>query len=89
MIDLVDIQVKSSCLVLDKTPVARLFVDGGFSQNDIFMKLMANAMPQVELFAASLAQATALGAAMAIHKDWNTRKIPSDLIHVKQFKGPY
>lgn len=83
IIDLVEIQVKSADLVINGTGIQNIFVDGGFSHNDIFMQLLARAMPGVELYAASLAQATALGAAMAIHKDWNKQPMPAGLIQMK------
>jgi len=81
--DLVEIQVKSADLVINGTGIQNVFVDGGFSHNDIFMQLLARAMPGVELYAASLAQATALGAAMAIHKDWNKQPMPAGLIQMR------
>ena len=83
MLDLVAIQVKSAELVINGTGIQNVFVDGGFSHNDIFMQLLARVMPGVELYAASLAQATALGAAMAIHKDWNKQPMPAGLIQMK------
>jgi glycerol kinase len=74
-------------LVIGGTAVDQVFVDGGFGHNDIFMQLLAAALPQMKIYAASLAQATALGAAMAIHKDWNSRPMPAGLIQVKFIAG--
>lgn len=81
--DLVNLQKKSTQLVLEGTNVKRIFVDGGFSKNIIFMKLLAEAFPQIEVFAASMAQATAVGTALAIHNSWNTKALPSDIIELK------
>ncbi|HSK12108.1 MAG TPA: FGGY family carbohydrate kinase [Phnomibacter sp.] len=88
VMDLVDVQVVSSNLVLQGTPVKRIFVDGGFGRNELFMNLLAYAMPGYEIFAASVPQATALGAAMAIHRHWNSKATPSDLIGLKYFGSP-
>jgi sugar (pentulose or hexulose) kinase len=75
-------------LVLKNTPVRRIFVDGGFSKNSVFMHMLAHAFPDVEVYAASMAQATALGTALAIHFGWNTKPaIPHDLINLKYYSA--
>ena len=68
--------------------VKRIFVDGGFSKNTIYMNLMAQAFPLLEVFAASMAQATAIGAALAIHQHWNNHPIPGDIIALKMYSVP-
>ena len=83
IIDIIDQQVKSTSLVLKGTAVKKIFVDGGFSKNPIYMHLLAEAFPFAEVYAASVAQASALGAALAIHSHWNTKKIPDDIIDLK------
>lgn len=85
ILDLITQQVKSTQLVLNGSPVKRLFVDGGFSQNPIYMNLLAIAFPHLEVYAASMAQATALGAALAIHKTWNTKPLPNSLIRLQYY----
>ncbi|QIP14990.1 carbohydrate kinase [Spirosoma aureum] len=85
MLDLVAQQLISTDLVLENSPVKRLFVDGGFSKNPIYMALLAAAFPQTEVFAASVAQATALGAALAIHQHWNTKAIPAEIVDLKLY----
>lgn len=83
MADLVAQQVYSTTLVLNGSPVKRIFVDGGFSKNPIYMHLLAGAFPHIEVYAASVAQASAIGAALAIHAHWNSRPLPSDIISLK------
>ena len=85
--DIVRQQEKSTKYVLKGTRVKRIFVDGGFSRNSVFMHLLAAAFPRLEVYAASMAQATALGAAIAIHNHWNTKPIPMDIIGLKYFSG--
>jgi sugar (pentulose or hexulose) kinase len=86
ILDLMAQQVASTRLVLDdKTPVRRIFVDGGFSKNPIYMNLLANQFPEIEVFAASVAQASAIGAALAIHEHWNNQTTPSNLIDLKYY----
>jgi len=85
--DLIDQQYISTQRVLQGTEVRRIFVDGGFSKNAIFMNLLAAVFPDVEVFAAHMAQATAVGAALAIHDSWNTKPLPNDIIALKYYAG--
>lgn len=85
--DLITQQVSATRLVLNDDTVKRIFVDGGFSKNPIFMHLLAAAFPDIEVFAASVAQATAMGAALAIHKHWNTKSLPGDIIDLKYYSA--
>jgi len=88
MIDLVQRQYQSTQLVLGNTGARRVFVDGGFSKNAVFMNLLAAAFPGMEVYAASMAQATAAGAALAIHDHWNQRALPNDLIRLNYYAAP-
>ncbi len=63
--DLINQQSASTWLILKDSPVKRIFVDGGFSKNHVYMHLLAAAFPEIEVYAASVAQATAMGAALA------------------------
>jgi sugar (pentulose or hexulose) kinase len=85
MLDIMVQQVRSTKLVLNGSPVKRLFVDGGFGKNVIYMNLLAAAFPQMEIYAASMAQATSLGAALAIHKAWNKKPVPNTLIQLQYY----
>ncbi len=85
IVNIVNSQYLATKLVLKGTPSKRIFVDGGFSKNDIYMHLMAQAFPDLEVYAASVAQASALGTALAIHKHWNFKPLPSDIISLKYF----
>jgi glycerol kinase len=67
------------------TKVRRIFVDGGFSKNVIYMNMLAMLFPEIEIYAASMAQATAMGAALAIHPTWNKKSLPNDLIELKYY----
>ena len=86
MLDIMDQQVNSTRLVLHDTDVRRIFVDGGFGRNQLYMHLLAEAFPGIEVFTASIPQATAMGAALAIHRHWNSRPLPGDIIELKYYK---
>ncbi len=81
--DLVALQRKSTTLIINGGKVKRIFVDGGFSKNQIYMSLLAESFPDMEVYAASMAQATAVGAALAIHDAWNNTPPPADLIALR------
>jgi glycerol kinase len=78
-------QLYSTNLVLRGTQVKRIFVDGGFSKNPIFMHMIADCFPEIEVFAATVAQASSLGAALAMHQHWNSKSLPSDIIELKNY----
>jgi len=84
MLDIARQQLSSTKLVTNQE-VKRIFVDGGFSKNAIYMNLLAMMFPEMEVFAASMAQATAIGTALAIHKCWNTKPMPNDIIELKYY----
>jgi sugar (pentulose or hexulose) kinase len=85
MADLVGNQKASTDLVLTGTDVKQLFVDGGFSQNEVFMHLLAKAYPSLQVYSAFVPQSTALGAALAIHRHWNSKPFPQQLIRLKHY----
>lgn len=85
MFDIMERQIMSTNLVLKEGRVKRIFVDGGFSKNNIYMNLMARSFPEIELYGANVSEASALGAALVIHKSWNDQPLPPDLIELKSF----
>ena len=86
LLDIVAQQAASTRQVLENAAVKQVFVDGGFCRNQVYMHLLARAFPEQEIFAASMAQATALGAALAIHDQWNSRPVPPSLIGLKKYR---
>ncbi|MFM1781082.1 MAG: hypothetical protein RJB49_1377 [Bacteroidota bacterium] len=81
MVDLVGQQLHSLNLLLKDAPVKQLLVDGGFSKNEWYMCLLAHALPEVEVYAAEVAQASALGAALMVYEG----ETPKNLIQLKRF----
>jgi hypothetical protein len=49
------------------------------------MNLLAKFFPDKEVFAASMAQATAVGTALSIHQCWNQMPLPNDIIELKYY----
>ncbi|MCZ4222487.1 FGGY-family carbohydrate kinase [Pedobacter rhodius] len=84
--DLVKQQVYSLKLILNQG-VKRIFVDGGFGKNAIYMHLLATAIPDIEVYASSVSQATAIGTALAINDAWNENAAPTDMIQLKYYSA--
>src|SRR5690606_15127962 len=85
ILDLVALQQQSTRMIMERTAVKKIFVDGGFSKNAIYMNLLSAAFPDIEVYAAGMAQATALGTAMSIHKHWNKKPLANDIIELKYY----
>lgn len=85
LIDLVIQQKASADMVLQNTEIDNIYVDGGFCKNKIYMQLLANAFSTKNVFATSMTQGTALGAALAIHDSWNGRQLSESLISLKRW----
>jgi L-fuculokinase len=82
---LVDKQVVAINLVLTQN-IKQIFVDGGFSKNTIFMTLLADAFSDIEVYAAEVAQASAIGAAVAIREHWNNNPLITGLVTVRKYE---
>ncbi|MCT1523351.1 FGGY-family carbohydrate kinase [Sphingobacterium hotanense] len=87
ILHLIKAQVVSTKLIQAGKKTTRIFVDGGFSKNNIYMNLLAHEFPEMEVYAASMAQATAIGAALVIHEHWNKQAVPNDLIEIRFFRA--
>ncbi len=85
MWNIVQQQAMSTNLVIAGMAVKKIFVDGGFGKNLIYMNLLAKAFPGIEVYAAAVPQASALGAALVIHHHWNKNSLPADIIELKRF----
>lgn len=66
MLDLVELQAYSSQLVLHSAAVQQVFVDGGFSRNPLFMRLLQDELEAVMVLAMNISQASALGTAKVL-----------------------
>ncbi|MBL7870363.1 MAG: carbohydrate kinase [Cyclobacteriaceae bacterium] len=83
--ELISMQKAATDLIMQST-VKNIYVDGGFSKNPLFMNMLAKVYPEVSTYSADLHQASALGAALAIHEVWNTKNKPKQLITLEKVK---
>ncbi len=66
MIELVKLQVESVKRIADTQKIDRLYIDGGFSDNDIYIKLLSHYLRGMKLRTTKASLGSALGAAIAI-----------------------
>tara|TARA_R110002049_G_scaffold295286_4_gene482578 strand:- start:821 stop:2191 length:1371 start_codon:yes stop_codon:yes gene_type:complete len=66
MIELVLLQIKSIKDVIDDDDIKRLYVDGGFSDNDLYIKLLSHFFRDKKLRTTDSSLGSALGAAISI-----------------------
>jgi len=85
ILDLVKQQAEAIRLVMKGPEIKKIFVDGGFSRSPIYMHLIARSFPGIKVYATSMAQATAVGAAVAIHEYWNDQPLPEDIIELNYY----
>lgn len=76
----------STNLVLNPS-IQQIFVDGGFSNNAVYMHLLATVFPSLKVSAALLPQSSSRGAAMVIHDSWNPESLPTNLIALKAYQA--
>ena len=85
MLDIIKQQTISTKLIVQNSGVKNIFVDGGFGHNSVYMNLLANAFPEMKVYSASIPQASALGGALLLHKHWNTKPLPQNLIKLQSY----
>ena len=66
MIELVMLQVENINRIADTQKIDRLYVDGGFTDNDIYIKLLSHYLRGMKLRTTKASLGSALGAAIAI-----------------------
>jgi hypothetical protein len=64
--ELTDLQVNSSLLVLSDSPVPKIYIDGGFNANEIFVEMIKEKLAPIDIETTDFALGTALGAAIML-----------------------
>jgi sugar (pentulose or hexulose) kinase len=77
MIELCDLTVETINLIIpDNDNAKNLYITGGFSKNDLFLKLIASSYPHMKAYTSEVSNATALGAALVIFESLEPGKKP-------------
>lgn len=66
MLELVLLQVESIKAAVGETAVKRLFIDGGFSDNEVYLELVSHYLEHMKLRTTDSSLGSALGAAIAV-----------------------
>ncbi len=87
--DIIYQQKISSEMVLKGCDVKHIYVDGGFCRNSLYMQLLANAFSDKEVYASSMVQGTALGAALVLHDhlNWDGGAVTANLMQLKRWRA--
>lgn len=84
MIELVDLQIKALQLAIGKNRPKKLFIDGGFVANDIFIKILAFRLPQMKIRTAESAIGSTIGAALLLSKKTMSSKFLKKKYNLKK-----
>lgn len=71
---LVRLQLASVKLALGRSPIKRILVDGGFVENDLYIKLMRHFLPDFSIEVSRLPLGSAFGAAVVLREDFADRR---------------
>jgi sugar (pentulose or hexulose) kinase len=87
MVDLTYLQQTSIGLLCDINLPGRLYVSGGFVQSKVFMEALSAFLPGWKIFIAENKRASALGAAVALHRAWQQSPLDGSLSALIPFKS--
>jgi sugar (pentulose or hexulose) kinase len=86
MIDLTNLVVTSLRLIIPENDTTRcLYISGGFAKNELFTRLLATSFKNKEVYTSKIDNATSLGAALVLYKQFglpSTPKLDLDLKRV-------
>ncbi len=88
MIELVQTQVKTTRLAIGKSVIKKIYIDGGFVENEIFVKLIALNFKEYKVRTTQSPLGSALGAAMVIADTKLDSRFLKDCYQVKKSKPP-
>ena len=71
MQELVDLQIEKLLLAKGNTHIKKIFIDGGFINNELFIYFLKKAFPEIDFIIADNPLGSALGAAMVINEEFN------------------
>jgi hypothetical protein len=68
--ELTNLQIAALRLVWADSSVSRMFIDGGFNANEIFVGMLRKKLPELEILTSDFALGTALGAALLVQPNF-------------------
>jgi sugar (pentulose or hexulose) kinase len=73
MAELMTAQTESIRLAVGSTPIQQVFVDGGFTSNEVFVQMLKKALPEYEVRVTPSPLGSSLGAALAVEENFELR----------------
>jgi len=68
MYELVELQFYSAQLAIGNTAIKKIFIDGGFVKNKLYLRLLKNKFPNIPIQQMENTNGSALGAALVINQ---------------------
>ncbi|MDT0687212.1 FGGY-family carbohydrate kinase [Autumnicola psychrophila] len=84
MIELMELQIQTITKAIGNSKINRIYIDGGFTDNDVFMKLMSHHFSEFKILSTQSPLGSALGAAMVISKRKVTSKFLKENYRMKK-----
>lgn len=75
MAELTEIQLSSVKSILKGTGIKKIIVDGGFIQNQLYLKMLARRLGDIRLYSSRGTAGSALGAGIALKPEWWSGKL--------------
>ncbi|MDH3649441.1 MAG: FGGY family carbohydrate kinase [Saprospiraceae bacterium] len=88
MRELVEAQVHTCQWARGKSAIRKVYIDGGFARNNLFVQTLKYMMPEMEIYTSNASIGSALGAAIAISEMPLPAKFLKDYCGVKKVKRP-
>jgi glycerol kinase len=87
VLDLVYMQAECVELARGKSKTKKLFMAGRLCQSDVFVKMLATRLSEMEVFVPIRSSVTPLGAAIAMHGSWNNENDLQDILKFRRCDG--
>lgn len=84
MIELMELQIHTISKAIGNSNIRKIYIDGGFTDNDVFMKLMAHHFSDFKVLSTQCPLGSALGAAMVISNKRVTSKFLKENYRMKK-----
>ncbi len=84
MIELMQLQIQSAERAIGKTAISKMYIDGGFADNEIFVSLLAKHFDNMSIITTSSPLGSALGAAMIISEENLSKNFLQDNYNLKK-----
>lgn len=86
MYELMELQIQASELSLGNTTIKKVYIDGGFAENELFVKLVSTHFKNYEVLTAKASNGSALGAALMVNEGIGGKDILVEKYNLQEWK---